>query len=132
MGRLQALQKGLRRGVPRSPRGEFLVWSLFLGLSLFFLWSAFSGSHGAFELMRLKGSLYELEEKNSVLMRENEELEKEIYLLRNSPAFQEKVAREGYGYIYPGESVYTFSEPSPGDGKEAAKGAGNPGETAEP
>ena len=44
--------------------------------------------------MRLRGSLRELEERNKVLLRENQELEKEIYLLRNSPAFQEKVARE--------------------------------------
>ena len=122
--RLQAWREGLSRVVLRSPRREYVVWGLFLGLSVFFLWSAISGPQGAVELMRLKGSLQELEERNRVLMHENQKLEKEIYLLRNSPAYQEKVAREGYGYIYPGENVFTFSKPSPGAKKEGAEEGG--------
>ena len=129
---LHASRKGLSRVVSRSPRRVYLVWGLFLGLSLFFLWSAFSGPQGALELMRLRGSLQELEERNRVLMHENQELEKQIYLLRNSPAYQEKVAREGYGYIYPGESVYTFSEPSPGAEKEGAGEGGGQENPSDP
>jgi cell division protein FtsB len=129
---MQALGKALRKAIPRSPRGEHLVWGLFLALSLFFLWSALSGPQGAVELMGLRASLEELEEKNRVLMRENQELEKEIYLLRNSPAFQEKVAREGYGYVYPGERVYSFSEPDSSAEGEAAEGGGSEERTADP
>jgi cell division protein FtsB len=82
--------------------------------------------------MRLRSSLDELERKNKVLMSENQELEKEIYLLRNSPTFQEKVAREEYGYIYPGETVYTFSGADSDAKKEAAEPGRGPENRADP
>jgi cell division protein FtsB len=110
---LSEARKALQKAVPKSPKGEYVVWGLFLGLSLWFLWSAFSGPQGAVKLLNLKGALRELEEKNRVLLRENQRLEKEIYLLRTSPAYQEKIAREEYGYSYKGEKVYTFSDPDP-------------------
>jgi cell division protein FtsB len=110
---MREMRKALKKVVPRSPKGQYVVWGLFLGLSLWFLWSAVSGPQGAVKLLRLKGALRQLEEKNRVLLRENQRLEKEIYLLRTSPAYQERVAREEYGYSYAGEGVYTFSEPDP-------------------
>ena len=110
---MREMRKALKKVVPRSPKGEYVVWGLFLGLSLWFLWSAVSGPQGAVKLLQLKGALQQLEEKNRVLLRENQRLEKEIYLLRTSPAYQERVAREEYGYSYTGEGVYTFSEPDP-------------------
>ena len=110
---IKEVRKALKKAVPMSPKGEYVVWGLFLGLSLWFLWSAVSGPKGAVKLLRLKGALSQLEEKNRVLLRENQRLEKEIYLLRTSPAYQERVAREEYGYSYTGERVYTFSKPDP-------------------
>jgi cell division protein FtsB len=109
--------RALKKAVPKTPKGEYVVWGLFLGLSLWFLWSAFYGSQGAVKLLRLRGALRQLEEKNRVLLSENQRLEKEIYLLRTSPAYQEKIAREEYGYSYTGERVYTFSGPDPSENK---------------
>jgi hypothetical protein len=51
-------------------------------------------------------------------------LEKEVYLLRNSPAYQEKVAREEYGYVREGEKVYTFSDAGPSGGGKAREEEG--------
>ena len=119
--RVREIQKALTRAVPGTPRREYLMWGLFLGLSFFFLWSAFSGPHGAIKFLKLKGSLEELEEKNRVLLLQNQAVEKEVYLLRNSSAYLEKIAREEYGYIYPGEKVYSISGPDPAAGPEAAE-----------
>jgi cell division protein FtsB len=129
---IKEVRKALKKAVPKSPKGEYVVWGLFLGLSLWFLWSAFSGPQGAVKLLRLKGALRQLEEKNRVLLRENQRLEKEIYLLRTNPAYQEKIAREEYGYSYTGERVYTFSDPDPTgskgtlEGKNRQKSPGSP------
>ena len=120
-GRAKEMRKALRKAAPKTPRGEYVVWGLVLGLSCWFLWSALSGPQGAIRLQRLRGSLEQLEEKNRVLLRENQELEKEIYLLRKSPAYLEKIAREEYGYTYPGEKVYTISPPEPPASKETVE-----------
>ena len=120
----------LRKALPRSPRVEFLLWGLFSGLAFYFLWSAFSGSQGAVELVRLKGALEQLEKENDVLLRENQEMEKEVYLLQKSRSYLEKVAREEYGYAYPGETVYSLSEPDSAsirDPAEAKKDPAGPG-----
>ena len=116
--RFKEIRKALSKAVPAMPRGEYLMWVLFVGLSLFFLWSAFFGSQGATKLLKLKGSLEELEQRNRVLLHQNQNLEKEVYLLRNSPAYLEKIAREEYGYMYPGEKVYTVPSPDPAAGPD--------------
>ena len=116
--RFQEMAGALQKIVGRAPRGEYLLWGLFLVLACVFLWSAFSGPHGALEFLKLRGSLRELEAKNKVLLQQNQALEKEVYLLRNSPSYLEKVAREEYGYTHEGEKVYRFPDMAmPEDGK---------------
>ena len=119
--RVEEIAGALRKVVGRAPRGEYVLWGLFLGLACVFLWSAFSGPQGATEFLRLRGSLRHLEAENRVLLLQNQALEKEVYLLRNSPAYMEKVAREEYGYTYEGEKVYTFSDADPAVGEKAAE-----------
>ena len=120
--RIQELEGALKQVVARAPRGEYVVWSLFVGLSCIFLWSAFSGPQGVIEFLKLRGSLKQLEAENRVLLIRNQALEKEVYLLRNSPAYMEKVAREEYGYMVDGEKVFTFSGPDPPADPEAVEG----------
>ena len=117
--RFQEMAKALRKVAGRAPRGEYVLWSLFLGLVCVFLWSAFSGPQGAVGFLKLRGALRQLEAENRVLLLQNQALEKEVYLLRNSPAYMEKVAREEYGYTYEGEKVYTFSDADPATGEKA-------------
>ena len=119
--RFQEMAGALRKVVGRGPRGEYVVWSLFLGLVCVFLWSAFSGPQGAVGFLKLRESLRQLEAENKVLLLQNQALEKEIYLLRNSPAYMEKVAREEYGYTHEGEKVYTFSDADPAAGEKATE-----------
>ena len=126
--RIQEMEGALRKLAGRAPRGEYVLWGLFLGLACVFLWSAFSGPQGAVEFLRLRGSLRQMEAENRVLLLQNQALEKEVYLLRNSPAYMEKVAREEYGYTYTGEKVYTFSDIDPSGGEKAAEE--DPGEKA--
>jgi cell division protein FtsB len=111
----------LKRVAGRAPRAEYVLWTLILGLACVFLWSAFSGPRGAAEFLKLRRSLSRLETENRVLLLKNQALEKEVYLLRNSPDYLEKVAREEYGYAREGEKVYTFSETDPGAGDKAAE-----------
>ena len=119
--RFQEVAGALRKVVERAPRGEYVLWSLILGIACIFLWSAFSGPQGAVGFLKLRGSLRQLEAENRVLLLENQALEKEIYLLRNSPAYMEKVAREEYGYTYEGEKVYTLSDADPASGGKATE-----------
>ena len=119
--RFQEMARALRKVVGRAPRGEYVLWSLFLGLACAFLWSAFSGPQGAVGFLKLRESLRQLEAENGVLLLQNQALEKEVYLLRNSPAYMEKVAREEYGYTHEGEKVYTFSDADPAPGEKATE-----------
>ncbi len=117
--RFQEIAGGLRKIAGKAPRGEYVLWGFILALACVFLWSAFSGPQGAVGFLKLRGALRQLEEENRVLLLQNQALEKEVYLLRNSPAYMEKVAREEYGYTYEGEKVYTFSDADPAAGEKA-------------
>jgi cell division protein FtsB len=119
--RTRETARALRRVVDRAPRGEYVLWSFFLGLVCVLLWSAFSGPHGAVGFLKLRGSLRQMEAENRALLLQNQALEKEVYLLRNSPAYMEKVAREEYGYTREGEKVYTFSDADPALGEKATE-----------
>lgn len=118
--------RALRKALPRSPRREYILWGLVSGLAFYFLWSAFSGPQGALELLRLRGALENLEKENDALLRKNQEMEREVYLLQKSRAYLEKVAREEYGYTYPGETVYSLSEPDPPASRDPAEEDGDP------
>ena len=119
--RFQEMAGALRKVVERAPRGEYVLWSLILGFACVFLWSAFSGPQGAVGFLKLRGSLRQLEAENRALLLQNQALQKEVYLLRNSPAYMEKVAREEYGYTHEGEKVYTFSDVDPAPGEKATE-----------
>jgi cell division protein FtsB len=73
------------------------------------------------ELFKRRASLKRLEAENRALLLRNQALEKEVYLLRNSPDYVEKVAREEFGFIQDGEKVYTFSEPKPAAGPSGSE-----------
>jgi len=87
-------------------RGIHLFWAFVVCLSLGFLWSAFSGPRGIFALLALNGKAHRIHEGNRTLLEANQALGKEIYLLRASPSFLQKVAREELGYIAEGETIY--------------------------
>lgn len=79
---------------------------LLLILSLFTIF----GDRGIFHLWRLRGEKEHLDEKNFILLRENEALRERIRRLRHDDFYLEKIAREELGLARPGEIVYRFAE----------------------
>ena len=92
----------------KSIRGEYLLWSVAISLSGCFLWSAFLGQHGVFHYFKLKKRWHQVQAENIALIEKNSDLAKEIYQLKNSMKYIERIAREEYGYTYKGEEVFRF------------------------
>lgn len=92
-------------------RAVYLLWGLFAAISCSFVWSASSGQQGLFSFFELKESLHRIEKENLELLEESHAFEKDIYLLRNNPGHVEKIAREEFGYISKGETLYLFQGP---------------------
>lgn len=61
-----------------------------------------------------RSKLAEREERRSELRGELSEKLSEIHALENTPEAVEKVAREKYNLVRPGETVLTYPAPSPG------------------
>jgi cell division protein FtsB len=79
---------------------------LFIILSLFTIF----GDRGIFHLRRLRGEKEALDERNFILLRENEALRERIRRLRHDDFYLEKIAREELGLARPGEIVYSFAD----------------------
>ena len=80
----------------KSVRGEYLLWAIVLSLSCCFLWSAVLGQHGVFHYFQLKKSLRRIHAENVALTENNSALAKEIYMLKSTMKYVEKIAREDY------------------------------------
>lgn len=79
--------------------------ALLIALSL----STAFGERGILHLWRLWGEKKELDEKNFLLLKENETLRDRIHRLRHDDLYLEKIAREELGLARPGEIVYRFA-----------------------
>ena len=64
------------------------------------------GEAGAIRLFSLKRSHAVLEQEVATLKTNVDELSAEIDRARSDPFVMEKLGRERYGYIYPGDTVY--------------------------
>ncbi len=114
-------------GTGAGTKKRLAIWAVFSVLAGCLLWNGLYGSRGLVRLLEQRKALDRIERENRRLLRENEALEKEIYLLRNSRAYQEKVAREEYGYVRKGERVFTFPDKEEQPGRPGV----GPGETVE-
>jgi cell division protein FtsB len=63
---------------------------------------------GAVRYYRISKKLEKTEASNAVLREKNRQLEKEIDLLTNDPAYIEDIARKKYGLLRSNEFVYQF------------------------
>ncbi len=63
---------------------------------------------GFYAYYQLKAEKERLENQIDSLKKTNDSLRKEIKLLQNSDEKIEKVAREKYGMVKPGEKIYKF------------------------
>lgn len=84
---------------------NFSIWiSVVIGL-IILLVLTFS-NQGFYDHYLQKKNLSELEARIDSLKRVNDSLKTEIELLKSNPEKIEKVAREKYGLIKPGEKIY--------------------------
>jgi len=82
-----------------------------------------AGDHGLLRRMELRKDLDKVSGTNAKLRLEKEQLLHEVQLKENDPLSLERLAREKYWMIGPGETVYRFREdevvpdvPLPGKG----------------
>lgn len=107
-GKIDRAVEVFRRGV----RARLLFGALSAALCGYFVWGAFTSQQGLLAYLQTRKTLERLREENLAHLRRNGQLEKEIYLLRHSPAYLEKIAREEYGYLREGEVLFWFPDPS--------------------
>lgn len=75
------------------------------------LWFVFSPGSGLLALFADRAELQDLQEQTKNLVEKNQQLEKEISLLEESPEHLEEIARRDYGLLKKNERVYDFSRP---------------------
>lgn len=83
-----------------------IVRFIFFLLIATLLYAFVIGEAGAIRLLSLKKNHSVLEQEVTTLKTNVENLSAEIERARSDPFVMEKLGRERYGYIYPGDRVY--------------------------
>jgi cell division protein FtsB len=86
---------------------KFLFFLIIASLLYVFIF----GEAGAIRIITLQQEKVRVAENLAILVRDTEELDKEINRLKNDPFKMEQLGRERYGYIYPGDRVYKIIYP---------------------
>ena len=81
-----------------------VLGGLFLIMVLFIIF----GERGFMDYRSLREKQITLEEANSCLIKENNDLKREVTLLRSDARYIETVARRELGMVRPGDRVYQF------------------------
>ena len=95
------------RHISVSPR---LRWGLLAVLLALYIVHFVAGDHGLLRRIELKRELEGVAGANVKLRLEREQLLHEVQLKENDPLSLERLAREKYWMIGPGETVYRFKE----------------------
>ena len=88
------------------PRGRHLLAAAVLAAALYY--AAFGGEYSAFDLLRLKRDRRDAEARLARTRREVDSLKAQSLKLERDPATIERVARERFGMIREGETLYRF------------------------
>jgi cell division protein FtsB len=86
-----------------------IILPTLLGLAAYYAF--FGGEYSLLELRHARAEIQAQEEELSVLREEVVYLRARADSLENDPATLERLARERYGMIRPGEVLYLFNEP---------------------
>jgi cell division protein FtsB len=70
------------------------------------------GDGGIIRIMTLRHEKASLEDNIAMVDHDIESLRLEIDRLKNDPFAMEKLGRERYGYVYPGDRVYKIIHPT--------------------
>ena len=96
------------RTAPLAERQTRRWWGLSFLLAMIIGWAYifFTGQGGWFELQAERETLAELESEVTALETTNDSLREVLWRMENDPAFVERMAREEYGLVLPGEHLY--------------------------
>ncbi len=83
-----------------------ILSGLLIVLILFLQYNVWYGENGKQKTNRLQITIDQQQKQNQLLSHQNQELKKEIYLLRNNPEVLEEKAREQLGLIKKDEIFY--------------------------
>ena len=121
------------KNLAMSPRLRWGVAAILLAL---YVVHFVGGDHGLLRRMELRKEFEQVAVANSHLRLEKERLLQEVQLKENDPLSLERLAREKYWMIGPGETVYRFEEnevlpelPKPGAPETPGTGGGVDGLT---
>ena len=97
-----------RPGEKRRRQVVRIALAVILGVALYY--ALFGGEYSVFELRRLSHRVVEQQARLDSLRIEVDSLEARADSLENDSATIERIARERYGMIKPGERLYRFVE----------------------
>jgi len=92
--------------VALRPKGRHLLAGAVLAVALYY--AAFGGEYSAVDLLRLKRDRRGAEAQLARTRREVDSLKAQALKLERDPATIERVARERFGMIREGETLYRF------------------------
>lgn len=96
--------------VALSPNQENRYIKLVLALIVFaFLWVMFAPNTGFLSLLRQRSELKALQQETQGLVKENEELRKEVDRIKNDDAYLEEISRRDYNMVKENEILFDFN-----------------------
>jgi cell division protein FtsB len=105
------------RSYIKTTRGVWVVWRKKLIIAagiillIYFVVSFIFGEMGLVKYYRMKAQYNMLTEEIIRLKLDNAKQRKNVYALKNDPAYIERIARDKLGLARPGEIVYYYGEP---------------------
>jgi cell division protein FtsB len=107
---------------------KYIGRGLLLGVFAVIVYIFVFGDYGAYRIWKQKKELAQLRQTIQVLRQKQEQLKRDVDLLRNDPESIEKIAREEYGMIREGELLYKIVSSPQEREKEKAGGLDEPHE----
>ena len=101
------MKKNHRKGIksPKTPGFYIIFTAIIIGLMLLIF-----NDFGFLKLIKLQRQHKQLEQTLSTLLLQQERLKLEINQLQNDHAYIEKIAREKFMMVLPGEKVFRVEE----------------------
>lgn len=101
------------RTIPLAQRQKRRRWVLLILVAMIIGWAYifFTGQSGWLALQTERQTLADLEAEVTALAATNDSLREVLWRMANDPAFVERMAREEYGLVLPGEHLYRLVKP---------------------
>ena len=111
------LRRHSQRGVRRQRLRQLLLWST----GALLLWGFLFAEDGLISLSMRYWKIRQLQQRVATLEQQRDWLQAEIQLRQDDPATLERIAREEYGMIFPGEQVVRIRDIDEGEARRFEK-----------